>query len=83
MNHLLISNGFKKIKLRTTGISLSIIKKSKGQTKQSHVSKTSSDEVLRGKIEEKKSLKIAKSMANFFLNLLSIGITLKAYYEKK
>ncbi len=80
MDRFLSQNGFKKIKVESTGISLTRFHKA------SSVSNTNStvnkDENFREKTETKLLFKIIKRTANFFLNLLKMGDSLKGLYQK-
>jgi 2-polyprenyl-3-methyl-5-hydroxy-6-metoxy-1,4-benzoquinol methylase len=75
--------GFSKLKIQTTGISLTRLKTSQGQTSQAFISETSDDEQLRNKIEEKKYLQLAKRIVNETLTLFGIGDSLKGWFVKK
>jgi 2-polyprenyl-3-methyl-5-hydroxy-6-metoxy-1,4-benzoquinol methylase len=75
--------GFRKLKIQTTGISLTRLKTSQGQTSQAFISETSDDEQLRNKIEEKKYLQLAKNMVNGTLTLCGVGDSLKGWFVKK
>jgi 2-polyprenyl-3-methyl-5-hydroxy-6-metoxy-1,4-benzoquinol methylase len=75
--------GFRKLKIQTTGISLTRLKTSQGQTSQAFISETSDDEQLRNKIEEKRYLQLAKTMVNGALTLLGVGDSLKGWFVKK
>ena len=79
---LLTKNGFKKLKLTTTGISIARIKKSIKQKKNQSTSTVSSDEALREQLETgyKRHL---KSVINGLLNLFGIGNSLKVWYVKE
>jgi 2-polyprenyl-3-methyl-5-hydroxy-6-metoxy-1,4-benzoquinol methylase len=84
VNYLLTNNGFKKMKIQTTGISLTRIKTSiNSKSTESYVSATSTDEKLRTSLEKNKlSLFLKKSM-NGVLNVLGIGSSLKGWYIKE
>jgi len=75
--------GFNVKELKTTGISLTRIKTSKGKSNQEYVSETSDDEILRHKIENNRFLSIGKRLANWGLNLFSVGDSLKGGFDKK
>lgn len=81
LNQALKLNKFEKIKLFSTGFSLSRIKQSLSSSPTVHNS--NSDERLRENITSKWYLKLAKSMANSFFKISRTGLTLKAYYTKK
>jgi len=74
--------GFSVKQLKTTGISLTRIKTSKGKSNQEYVSETSDDEILRHKIENNSLLGFGKKTANWVLNLFSVGDSLKGTFEK-
>lgn len=78
---LLTQNGFKKLKITTTGISLARIKKSLKRKNNEPVSGTINDERLRENLE-KGFNKQVKNGINFFLNLFRIGNSLKVWYVK-
>jgi 2-polyprenyl-3-methyl-5-hydroxy-6-metoxy-1,4-benzoquinol methylase len=82
INQLLTKYGLLKIKIKTTGISLSRIQQSK--EKKSHTSslKDSPDEKYRQKAEKNIFFKLLKSFINFLLNTLKKGDTIKGYYYK-
>ncbi|MFT5858101.1 MAG: 2-polyprenyl-3-methyl-5-hydroxy-6-metoxy-1,4-benzoquinol methylase [Flavobacteriaceae bacterium] len=75
-------NGFKKLSIRTTGMSMTRYRTSKGMSNQEYVSETSDDEILRHKIEKRWHLKQLKGFANWCLNLFKIGDSLKATFVK-
>lgn len=77
------NNGFETQKIRTTGISFTRLKTSKGISNQDYVSETSDDEMMRYRIERNKFLKMGKAITNWFLNLFKIGDSLKASFIKK
>ncbi len=76
-------SGFKKWKIKTTGISLTRLKTSKGKSTQQFISPQSDDEKVRGQIEKKWYLKIAKNIINFSLSILGVGDNLKGWFIKK
>jgi len=78
---LLTSCGFKKLKIKTTGISFSRIKNSLGKDEQSHEDNINNDEALRVSLESgyKKHL---KSFVNWILSTLAVGNSLKSWYIK-
>ena len=82
-----LKNLFKKtnytvFKLKTTGISLTRIKTSKGLSNQTFISEKSDDEILRKKIEKNLTLKIIKQIINFFLSVSGKGNSLKGWFIK-
>ena len=76
-------NGFKKLRIRTTGMSITRYKTSKGTSNQEYVSETSDDEILRHKIENRWHLKQLKAFANWGLNLFKVGDSLKGTFIKE
>ena len=83
ISFLFRNNGFKKMKIETTGISLSRIKTSKGIKNENAISPSSSDEKLRIAMEERKILSIAKEIINYILTFLRVGNSIKATFVKK
>jgi 2-polyprenyl-3-methyl-5-hydroxy-6-metoxy-1,4-benzoquinol methylase len=83
LNYLYENNGFKRLKILTSGISLTRIKTSMGTSDQMIISETSDDEKLRVKIEGSKALGFFKKLLNGFFNLTSTGLSIKAYYVKR
>ena len=83
LKKLLVKHGFCKWKIQTTGISLTRLKTSQGQTSQAFISETSDDEQLRNKIEEKKYLQLAKKMVNGTLTFFGVGDSLKGWFVKR
>lgn len=82
INLLLTQNGFKKLKITTTGISLARIKKSLKRKNNESTEHISSDESLREQLEfgYKRYIKL---FINGLLNLFGIGNSLKVWYVKK
>ncbi|MFC1732816.1 class I SAM-dependent methyltransferase [candidate division KSB1 bacterium] len=80
--YLLKNNGFNKLKILTTGFSLTRIQKSLNISDQPNISACSDDERLRIRFEKYKFLKILKLLFNSFLTLANKGDTLKAYFIK-
>ena len=83
INKLFKNQGFKKVKLQTTGISITRFKASKKNNSEELISEVSADEKLRQKIDSKPYLEYVKKFVNYTLSLFGIGMTLKAYYIKK
>jgi SAM-dependent methyltransferase len=81
--NLFTSHGFHKLEIKTTGISLTRLRTSKGKSDQEYVCETSDDEMLRYRIEKNPALKVMKSSTNGVLNLLKKGDSLKGYFQKK
>jgi 2-polyprenyl-3-methyl-5-hydroxy-6-metoxy-1,4-benzoquinol methylase len=82
LSSLLQNAGFKKKKILTTGLSLTMLKNSRGKVKEKRISEHSSDEKLRNDIEKKWYLGVAKKMVNGMLTVTSSGMALKGYFEK-
>jgi 2-polyprenyl-3-methyl-5-hydroxy-6-metoxy-1,4-benzoquinol methylase len=80
LHNALVRNGFEKLDLQTTGISVSRISKNHNNN---HTENKSKDESLRNLTENKTWAKKSKTLANSLLNLLKKGDTLKALYIKK
>jgi 2-polyprenyl-3-methyl-5-hydroxy-6-metoxy-1,4-benzoquinol methylase len=83
LTKLFTKNGYRTLKVRTTGISVTRLKTSKGASKQQYVSETSDDEMLRYKIEKRRFYRILKHSTNFVLNLFGVGVSLKGWFVKK
>jgi 2-polyprenyl-3-methyl-5-hydroxy-6-metoxy-1,4-benzoquinol methylase len=81
INLLLTQNGFEKLKITTTGISLARIKKSLKRKNNESTENVASDEALREQLETgyKRHL---KSFINGLLNFFGIGNSLKVWYVK-
>jgi 2-polyprenyl-3-methyl-5-hydroxy-6-metoxy-1,4-benzoquinol methylase len=75
-------SGFKKMKVQTTGISLTRLKTSKGTSDQDYISENSDDEKLRNKFEKNKLLHSVKYILNVVLSIFGVGDSLKGYYVK-
>ena len=75
-------SGFKRVKLQSTGISLTRLKTSKGKTNEAFISESSSDEVLRNNIEAKWYLQLIKRSLNKLLTLTGKGDSLKGWFVK-
>jgi 2-polyprenyl-3-methyl-5-hydroxy-6-metoxy-1,4-benzoquinol methylase len=82
LTSLLQNAGFKKKKILTTGLSLTMLKNSRSKVREKRISEHSSDEKLRNDIEKKWYLGVAKKMVNGMLTLTSSGMALKGYFEK-
>lgn len=82
LNRLLKAHGFKKVWIKTTGISFTRFKKSKKVSDEKLISETSTDEKLRQSFETSKSMNLAKDIANASLTVLGSGDTIKALYRK-
>lgn len=80
---LLRDNGFKKIKILSTGISLTRLRTSKRIFKEKLISESSSDERLRQKLASRWYFQVFKQLVNIALAVTNTGMTLKGYYIKK
>lgn len=80
-NHLKL-NDFSTIKVKTTGISINIFKKSLGKQHISVISEKSDDELLRRKMDKKILFKFLKIVLNGLLSFLKIGDTIKIFAVK-
>lgn len=76
-------NGFRTLKIKTTGISLTRLKTSSGKSNQSIISANSDDEKIRTKVESKWHLQLAKRFVNNTLTLFGVGDSLKGWFIKK
>lgn len=76
-------SGFSKVKIETTGISVTRLKTSQKKSTQAFISKESDDEIIRNKMESSKLLGIAKNIANFSLTTVGKGDSLKVIFKKK
>lgn len=76
-------SGFKKIKIVTTGISITRLKISQGKSNQKIISATSDDEKLRNKMDAKWHFKLAKNIINIALSTLGKGDSLKGWFIKQ
>lgn len=89
ITNLFKKSGFKPLKVLTTGISITRLKRGKvvksgsTQPKERLISKTSSDELLRNKIENKRYLQYLKDIVNWMLTLFGVGDSLKGYFIKR
>ena len=83
LNKLLKDSGFRKLKLLTTGISLSRYQQSKIYESKQLSGIKNEDEQLREKIAKSPFLRILKVLINAMLTALGIGMKLKAFYVKK
>jgi len=81
INLLLTNNGFEKLKITTTGISIARIKKGIKRKNNESIEQISSDEALREQLEIGYKRHI-KSFINGMLNFLGIGNSLKVWYVK-
>lgn len=79
---MLESNGFRKIWLKTSGLSITDWQRSIKKTQEKAISQTSKDEKLRQEFEKSKIKKAIKNILNCLLNITSKGDSLKAMYLK-
>ncbi len=82
LHFLLKKSGFERDYLKTSGISLTRLKTSLGKSNEMMVSSQSSDEIVRNRIEKNSFLLYVKTLVNGLLNLLGLGMSLKALYRK-
>ena len=78
---LLSSFGFKKLKIKTTGVSVARIKNSLKKGNKSHQDSINNDEGLRQSLESGYKKHI-KSFINWILTLLGAGSSMKVWYIK-
>lgn len=89
VKRLFKKHGFKPLKVQTTGISLTRLRRGNlrkvggNVNTEKIISSTSRDEMLRNNIENKKYLQLAKVLTNNILTLLGVGDSLKGYFIKK
>jgi 2-polyprenyl-3-methyl-5-hydroxy-6-metoxy-1,4-benzoquinol methylase len=83
LNKLLVSSGYQKDYLLTTGIAISRMRKSLGKSEPASIDEKSSDEKLREKIEKGGILNWIKNTINFILNSTKTGDAMKAFYIRK
>jgi 2-polyprenyl-3-methyl-5-hydroxy-6-metoxy-1,4-benzoquinol methylase len=83
LSRLFQLNGFKKMKVETTGISLTRLRTSQGTSAQKFVSASSDDEKLRKQMDEKWYLGAAKVIVNKMLTLHGSGDSLKGWFIKE
>lgn len=81
-DYLFKKNGFAKKKLVTDGLSVTRLRTSLGK-KEGYITPTSSDEILRQKLEKNKATQAVKTLLNLTLNFLGIGFNLKGWYIKQ
>ncbi len=78
---LLKKSGFEKVKIKTTGISISRIKNSLNKDSNSHKDNINNDEALRVSLESGYKKQI-KSLINWTLTIFGIGNSMKVWYTK-
>lgn len=82
INNLFKKLNFRKLKLQTTGISLTKLKTKKGQISVGTISEDSIDESVRTKIEYNKILSIIKLIMNTILSIIKKGDSIKGWFVK-
>lgn len=75
--------GFSRLKIETTGISLTRFKTSQGKSDQKIISAKSDDEKLRQKMDTKWYMKFAKYSINKTLTSIGVGDSLKGWFIKE
>lgn len=75
-------SGFKKLKILTTGISLTRLRTSTGKSSQKIISAKSDDEKIRTQMDNKWYLKFIKKVINTTLTFLGLGDSLKGWFVK-
>jgi 2-polyprenyl-3-methyl-5-hydroxy-6-metoxy-1,4-benzoquinol methylase len=83
LNYLLTNNGFKKLKLITSGLSLTRIQTDLAVSNENLGSPVSTDEKIRGKLEKNNVMRLVKGGVNFILDKLALGSSMKGWYIKK
>lgn len=76
-------SGFEKLKIETTGISLTRLRTSTGKSNQEIISAKSDDEKIRNRMDNKRHLKFMKKVINSTLTVLGLGDSLKGWFMKK
>ncbi|MCS6933886.1 MAG: class I SAM-dependent methyltransferase [Chitinophagales bacterium] len=74
--------GFNKLRIETTGISITRLKVGAGKSTQPYISQQSDDEKLRVLMEENRLMGLLKRAVNFGLNAMGIGDSLKGFFVK-
>ncbi|MCH2231480.1 MAG: class I SAM-dependent methyltransferase [Crocinitomicaceae bacterium] len=82
LSSLFHENGLKPAYIKTTGLSFTRFRTSKGKSNQEYVSETSDDEMVRYKIEKNGFLRFGKKAINGILNLFKVGDSIKASFIK-
>lgn len=83
LQKLLISVGFKKVKILSTGISISRLKDSLNSNPNIVVSnRITDDEKLRQQINQKLYLRLIKKLVNKLFTFFRLGLTIKGYFVK-
>lgn len=76
-------SGFQKLKIETTGISITRLRTSQGKSNQKIISAKSDDEKLRNQMDAKWYLKFLKTLINTSLTSLGRGDSLKGWFVKQ
>ncbi len=82
INFLFNKHHFSKIKIQTTGFSITRLKMSMKISDQAVISSVSDDEVIRNKVEKSSLLRLSKTLLNSFLSITKKGDTLKVLFKK-
>ena len=82
LRKLMRTVGFKTQKIYATGVSITRLRTSTGQSEQELISESSDDEKVRQKMEGSKILTLVKNAVNFILTLFGIGDALKGWFIK-
>jgi 2-polyprenyl-3-methyl-5-hydroxy-6-metoxy-1,4-benzoquinol methylase len=82
VHYLLTNAGFKRKKLTTTGLSITRIRTSLGK-KEALINASSTDELVRQRLEKKALMQMLKKALNGILNVIGIGSSLKGWYINK
>lgn len=83
LDQMLQEQGFRKVWIKTDGISIGRIATSIGASDQDLIREASPDEKLRQALESGKLLGALKVLVNKVLSVLGIGVSLKALYRKE
>ncbi len=76
-------SGFQKLKIETTGISITRLRTSQGKSNQKIISAKSDDEKIRNQMDTKWYLKFLKTVINTSLTSLGRGDSLKGWFVKQ
>ncbi|MDZ4792739.1 MAG: class I SAM-dependent methyltransferase [Bacteroidota bacterium] len=82
INYLMKKSGFKKLKLKATGISMTRIRISMKKSNEALISPTSTDEKIRESFESNKLMGFIKNCINVVFSLTGTGSSLKGWYIK-
>lgn len=83
LSRLFTINNFKKVKIQTTGISLTRLRTSKGISSQEIISANSDDEFIRNTLDSRYFFRLVKSLINHLLTFFGVGDSLKGIFIKK